>query len=484
MTFPPDRGRAARGVLWSVLAGASIWSCSAGSGPAPPEVTTTDGGGAGTEGGTVAPGREAGTGSSGGSGASGSSGTSSSGGSSGGSGASGSSNGGAGGGDAGASSGAEGGTGTDGGTGGESVDVAFNPARGIVTGVRGVTSSPAVQTVQLHNGGLAAVQVTGLAISATAQLTLTEAGSAVGATSAPVAGAPLLQIVNPPTLPATLGAGTDLPVSVQLMTNGANLPAPPSNFNLGSVLLSATLTATLGAGDAQASVFGLVLSQANYEPTLGQILITVGYKLNVGQAQNNWNPNTSMTATTLPGSEASSDEVNAPLFVKAGPGSVAMTVVARFSPVGTLPFGWYSSGTAKCPTGCTTVGTMSMLTDVQTSDKARMVYPPVSAGTSATYAPGLSTTFDPGAAPFGIWINSDQATNKFNEGGNPVNGDYDYSEDALNVPAPGVHRIKSYPLKDATGTAVPRSFLVAVEEAANGDYQDYVFVLGNVGIAP
>jgi hypothetical protein len=63
------------------------------------------------------------------------------------------------------------------------------------------------------------------------------------------------------------------------------------------------------------------------------------------------------------------------------------------------------------------------------------------------------------------------------------NGDYDYSEDALNSPA-NVHRVRSYPLKGTNGTVVPQTYLLAVEEAANGDYQDYVFVLGNVSVAP
>jgi hypothetical protein len=475
------------GVCLSGLA-AGILSCSSASNSGPDSgggTPVSDGDGSAPGNGTV--GGETGGSSSGGGSGSGSSGVSSSSGSSGAAGSS--SSGGVSGVDAGATNpGRDAGTanpGTDGGVdAGTSASVTFSPNRGIITGVRGTTSPAAMQTLQLHNAGTTAIQVTGLSIGGTAQLMLTAAGAAVGATSTPIAGAPLFQIVNPPTFPTTLGAGMDLPVSVQVMTTGANLPAAPSNFNLGSTLLSATLTATLSTGTAREPLFGLVLIQANYESTLGQILVTLGYPLDVGQAQNNWNPNTSMMATTLPGFEANSDEVKAPLFVKSGTGNVTMTVAARFSPVGTLPFGWYPSGTTRCPTGCNTVGTMSMITDAQTSDKARMVYPPVSAGTSTTYTPGLTTTFDPGTTPFGLWINSDQATNKFNEGGNPVNGDYDYSEDALNVPAPGIHRIKSYPLKDATGAVVPRSYLVAVEEAANGDYQDYVFVLGNVAIAP
>lgn len=326
----------------------------------------------------------------------------------------------------------------------------FSSDRVIVTGVRGVTTPPAESVIQFHNGGATAVSVTALALG--------------GAQAA------LFQI-TPPTLPAMLAPGADLPVTVQLMTNGATLPPPPTDKNLGSTLVEATLTATMGSGASTASVYGLVLIQANYEPTLGQILTTLGYKLNVGMAQNNWNPNTSMNAETLPGIEAGTDEVAAPYFVKAGTGSVTMSVVARFSPEGILPYGWFPKGMT---TTRNTVGTMSMITDVQTSNKARMVLPPL--------ATGSATSFDPGTTPFGLWVYSDQKAETWNEGGNPVNGDYDYSVDALNVPAftPPIHRYKSYPLKDATGAPVADSYLVAVEEAANGDYQDYVFLVQNV----
>jgi hypothetical protein len=337
--------------------------------------------------------------------------------------------------------------------------LAFGADRVIVTGVRG-TATPAAQSViTLHNGGKSAVQLTSLSLDG--------------------ANAALFQVT---TAPATIMPGADLQVTVEMTTTGGSLPAlppGPAPYDAGSNLLTATLTATGDSVSAQASVYGLLLVQDNYEPTLGQIITTLGYKLDVGQAQDDWNPNTSMMAADLPGVEPNTDEVAAPLFVKAtATGSVTMNVVARFSPVGVLPYGWYPSTSS---TTRTTVGTMSMVDDLQTSNKARMVYPPLVAGSA--------TTFDPGTTPFGIWVYSDQKTETWHEMGNPVNGDYDFSQDALNTdnaantPAV-VHRIKTYPLKDATGQVVPQSYMVAVEEAGNGDYQDYVFVLGNVDVAP
>ena len=103
------------------------------------------------------------------------------------------------------------------------------------------------------------------------------------------------------------------------------------------------------------AINGLVLTQALWEPTLGQILSSLGYKLNVGLAQNNANPNRGKTVQELPGVEASTDEVAAPLFVKAGSGNVTLTVAARFSPKGPLP----SAGTPRAlPTKRNTVATM------------------------------------------------------------------------------------------------------------------------------
>jgi hypothetical protein len=97
--------------------------------------------------------------------------------------------------------------------------------------------------------------------------------------------------------------------------------------------------------------------------------------------------------------------------------------------------------------------------------------------------PTGTTRFDPGDQVFGIWVYTDQLSQRFDVGGNAANGDYSYSEDGPNSP-PNVHRTKVYPLRDVDDVAVPNSFLLAIEEAANGDYQDYVMLIGNVEVAP
>ena len=194
------------------------------------------------------------------------------------------------------------------------------------------------------------------------------------------------------------------------------------------------------------------------------MLTTLGYKLNVGRAQNNANPN-SGGVEQLPKVEAGTDEIAAPLFVKANAGEMmTLSLVARFSPKGPLPFGWYPKGS---PSTHNPIATAAQIADGQTSDKARMVLPPVVG----------SPIFDPGTATFGFWLYSDQKTQMY-DSGSASNGDYVYSEDAPNSPA-NVHRTKVYPLKDSAGVAIANRYLVTMEEAANGDYQDFVFVLSN-----
>lgn len=317
------------------------------------------------------------------------------------------------------------------------------PTAAILTGVRDVATPLVTQTVQLRNDGTAPVMITAIALAGTNANTFRLSGIAA---------------------PVSVAAGASMPLTVELLTSGTAIPAAPPQ-NSGGTLLTAILAVTSSAGPAQATVYGLLLTTATHEVTLGQILTTLGIKLNVGLAQNNANPNTG-TVQQLPKVEPGTDEIAAPLYRKTGSGSVTMTAVARFSPKGPMPFGWYPAGT---PATRNMAATMASMPDAQTSDKARMMLPPLSG----------STAFDPGAGSFGVWVYTDQLSQLYDTGGTASNGDYDYSEDAPNSPA-NVHRMKVYPLKDSAGIVVAGSYLIAVEEAGNGDYQDYVFILSNV----
>jgi len=83
---------------------------------------------------------------------------------------------------------------------------------------------------------------------------------------------------------------------------------------------------------------------------------------------------------------------------------------------------------------------------------------------------GSTTSFTAPAGTFGIYTESLTHTT--------------YTEDSKNAGNATLHAVRTYPLKDREGVAIPNAYLVCFEEAANGDYQDYVFTLWSVVPAP
>ncbi|WP_420461395.1 PKD domain-containing protein [Neolewinella sp.] len=178
----------------------------------------------------------------------------------------------------------------------------------------------------------------------------------------------------------------------------------------------------------------------NNEPPLQTIVRTLGYDINVG-----WTSLANTTEATLLG-----DEVAADYFTAAGPGPVTMTPVARYSPAEALPFGYYTR------VGATpshqTVGTAAA-----GQENAQRLYPPLVTG---------STSFTAPEGGFGLFIQSNYFGRK------------SYTQDGLNTDVP--HRVRVYPLRDRASRPLEDSYLVCFEDANNGDYQDYVFVVSNV----
>jgi hypothetical protein len=326
-----------------------------------------------------------------------------------------------------------------------SADLTAEPAQGLWTGVRYYTGStpsgrtsgpqaPPEKTFKLHNGGSAALAL---------MLSLTGADAAK------------FKIVAPATQPLDLAAGADADVRLTVVTDNAMLsPAPAQND--GATVLNASLE--VAGADKKLSVrnYALVLTYAELEPTFGQILRAFPdwtTKL-PSWLPDNANPNPS----SLPGVVAETDEVAAPAFERLDATKpVTLRPLARFSPAGLVPFGWYE------PTKIadrTTAGTLAMQPDPQTNDKARMLEPPLASG---------NTSFEPGVAKFGIWMA-------------PAGVGVLTSNDADGFD--GQHRVRAFTLRDSQGAVVPGSFLIGGEEAKNGDYQDYVFLLTNVKPSP
>jgi len=182
------------------------------------------------------------------------------------------------------------------------------------------------------------------------------------------------------------------------------------------------------------------------EPSLQRILDALQIPVNVGDAS---------PATSPLDGGSGSEEVAMQLLRKAGPGPVRITPLAAYSwdhtPV--ADFGWYRA-------------------------KGSVVTRPlfsIPGGGSQTLMPGASgaTRFDPGSVVFGLYSNwpVEQHGNVF-------------TQDALNTwdttATDHQHKVRFYPFRKASGRTVPNTYVMAVEQAFNSDFQDAVLVIENV----
>jgi hypothetical protein len=320
------------------------------------------------------------------------------------------------------------------------------PAEGLWSGVRyymgstpsGRTSGPQTppeKAFKLHNAGTTALALT---------LSLTGADAARFKITAPAA--PQLN----------LAPGADADVKLSITTDNAMLGAAPAQKD-GATVLNAALEVSGGAQKLSVRNYALVLTYVELEPTFGQILKAFPAwttKL-PSWLPDNANPN---PGTPLPGVVAATDEVAAPQFERLDATKpVTFRPIARFSPPGQVPFGWYEPGKIASRT---TAATMAQEKDPHTNDKSRQLEPPLASG---------SISFGPTVAKFGIWMA-------------PTGVGLLTSNDADGFDTQ--HRVRVWTLRDAAGAVLPGSFLVGGEEASNGDYQDYVFVLTNVKPSP
>ncbi|MEP6724891.1 MAG: hypothetical protein ABJC98_03695, partial [Bacteroidota bacterium] len=182
------------------------------------------------------------------------------------------------------------------------------------------------------------------------------------------------------------------------------------------------------------------------EPALSTIMEAMGYRINVG-----W---TSLANHSRP--ELQGDEIPFSLFRKAGKGKVAMRPIARYSPDFELPFGYYTN-------------TINGPDKKQAGVLAKAGKYPEHQGLFPEIVPGGSYSFDPGNENFGFYATG------------PTHSAY--SEDVWNMllyPENAVRAVRIYPVKDSRGDVVKHTYLLCFEEAKNGDYNDYVFMVNNV----
>ena len=214
--------------------------------------------------------------------------------------------------------------------------------------------------------------------------------------------------------------------------------------------LSAALTLTLEDADegVQVGLYGLSsqgLGGSN-EPPLQAVVDTLGYAIDVGGDE--------LVLGTDPAPIG--DEVPASLFRKVGAGPVTITPVARYSPAEMLPFGYYTLQT-DAPV-LHQVGVLS-----REMSESQTLNPELAEG---------AESFEPETEPFGFYVDS-QFFKRVS-----------YTQDKFNKADGQVaHAARVYPLKNREGQSLANAYLVAFEDASNGDYQDYVFVVTNVELA-
>ena len=254
------------------------------------------------------------------------------------------------------------------------------------------------------------------------------------------------------TNPGAFTLTTSLPLTVSANGSAAlNVQFTPGNATgaLSAVLELSTDDPTNPTLTANLYGLGAVGFGGSKEPTFQAAMDTLGYGIDVG--------GTTLILGTNPAPIG--DEVAVSLFEKAGAGNVTMLPVARYSPDERLPYGYY------LPNDNTP--TLNEVGAIDTNGNASGTY---DADWEQTLFPkpeaGSSLSFDPGSAAFGIYVDS----LTFNR--------VSYTEDDLNTGTP--HAARVYPAKDRSGQALANTYIVAFEDASNGDYQDYVFVLGNV----
>ncbi len=233
------------------------------------------------------------------------------------------------------------------------------------------------------------------------------------------------ELVSGPEAGAQIEAGAETDVQVRFRPTGVA-------FFQSRVLIKTSVP----LAETFVSLFGLGAKglEGENEPLLKPVLDTLGFAVDVGGA--------GILSTTTP---LLGEEVQAFRFKAAGAAEVELTPVARYSPKEPIPYGYYVEAEE------TQLGVIE-------SDQFQTLNP--------TTEPGTKPSFAAAALEFGIYTVSKTHTT--------------YTDDTKNAGNATVHAVRTYPLKDRQGASIANAYLVCFEEAANGDYQDYVFTLTNV----
>jgi hypothetical protein len=178
------------------------------------------------------------------------------------------------------------------------------------------------------------------------------------------------------------------------------------------------------------------------EAPLYDILQLLNYNIDLG-----W---TSLANHLMP--EPQSQELEPSLFVRASSKPVTMRPIARYSPAFELPFGLFSLSGHQVM-----ANQFGVLAGSEAYPEHQTIFPALASG-------NISQKI--GKQAFGFYCTSPSHTA--------------YSIDALNQPNQASHAVRIYKAINNKGKVLKYKYIVCFEEAKNGDYQDYVFLLENV----
>jgi hypothetical protein len=157
------------------------------------------------------------------------------------------------------------------------------------------------------------------------------------------------------------------------------------------------------------------------------------------------------------------------LFRKAGPGPVMYTPVIALGLETTTRGGWYTPGAAPTSPRKHDLWSYTLKNTADDLKTGKNLPPKLAAGSS--------TTFDPGAAPFGLWVSNEG----LKDGGAVTEPAVVAAVNARLSHQP--YKAMIYPVRDrATGRLVPHRYLIGWEYSTNDDFQDVVCRLDNVDL--
>ena len=247
-------------------------------------------------------------------------------------------------------------------------------------------------------------------------------------------GARLFSLVDLPPLPTVIPAKRSLSVGL------AFRPPADSEPGVERAALRFQIGKEIDDGPAvDLSALVLASSAGDAEPSLRQVVEALGFAIDTEGG--------ALVLAAAPGASAGPAPI---VFARARPSPVAINPVARFSPDGTVAFGYRPlAGAPGQPPGA-----------------AARAVGVLAAGQHQTLNPELEaegqTSFDPGDGAFGVWIN-------------PASGPVDSAD-----PRPGGPVARVFALRSRGGAAIPNAYLLAFGDPTRGDLQDCVFVLWNV----